>query len=154
LPWSAFAPSDCSRHGQNLCNSWSSVWQFYGWGGLSAARRVINGPQQFFFNNSDFAKDGLINLGKWTDFIFMVDWSTGAYTIWRRDEGHAMFAQVLKGATPVPYGRNIYVKQGLYRGGNVNGRIDVLWIGPTVRGSSFVAVERQAFGTDGGWIEE
>lgn len=154
LPWSAFAPSDCSQQNQNLCNSWSFVWQFYGWGGLSAARHVADGPEQFLFNNSEFATDGLINLGKWTDFIFMVDWRTGAYKIWRRDEDHAMFTQVLKGQTPVPPGRNIYVKQGLYRGGNVNGRVDVLWIGPTVRGSSFVAVEREAFGTDGGSVEE
>jgi hypothetical protein len=38
LPWSAFAPIDCSAGNQNKCNSWSFVWQFYGWEGMSAAR--------------------------------------------------------------------------------------------------------------------
>ena len=45
LPWSAFAPIDCSRD-HNLCNSWSFVWQFYGWGGLSASQTAPSGPQQ------------------------------------------------------------------------------------------------------------
>src|SRR5258708_5872985 len=87
LPWSAFAPADCSAGDQNRCNSWSFVWQFYGWGGLSAAQSTPNGPQRYVFNNSQLTDGGLIKLGKWTDFIFKVDWSTGAYSIWRRDEG-------------------------------------------------------------------
>lgn len=150
LPWSAFAPTDCSAGDQNKCNSWSFVWQFYGWGSIMAAQTVVNGPQHYLFNGSQFTDGGLIALGKWTDFVFMVDWSTGAYTVWRRDEGHSAFMQALNGKTAVPAGRDIYVKQGLYRGGNVGGRTDVLWIGPTARGSSFSAVERQAFGTDNG----
>jgi len=150
LPWSAFAPTDCYAGDQNTCNSWSFVWQFYGWGALSAAQSTLNGQQRYVFNKSQFTDGGSIRLGKWTDFIFMVDWSTGAYTIWRRDEGQASFAQTLSGKTPVSAGRDVYVKQGLYRGGNVGGRTDVLWIGPTARGSSFSAVERQAFGTDNG----
>jgi hypothetical protein len=89
-------------------------------------------------------------MGKWTDFVIMVDWSTGGYMVWRRDEGQIGFAQALSGRTAVPAGRDVYVKQGLYRGGNVGGRTDVFWIGPTARGSSFSAVERQAFGTDNG----
>ena len=89
-----------------------------------------------------------------TDFVFMVDWSTGTYRIWRRDENEIKFSQVIEGMTPVPVSRNIYVKQGLYRGGNVDGRTDVLWMGPTVRGSSFIAVERQAFGTEEGQTDD
>jgi Polysaccharide lyase len=149
LPWSAFGSKDCSAD-QNRCNSWSFVWQFYPWGGLSAAQRVANGPQLYVFNNSYFANNGSITPGKWTDFVFMVDWNEGAYTIWRRDEGQRTFTQVLNGITPMRLGRNIYVKQGLYRGGNVDDRTDVLWIGPTARDSTFAAVERQAFGTDDG----
>jgi hypothetical protein len=148
LPWSAFAPTDCSAD-QNMCNSWSFVWQFYGWGALSAAKSTVNGPQHYSFNNAQLADGGLIQLDKWTDFVFVVEWSTGAYAIWRRDEGQTTFTQALSGKMPVP-DRNIYVKQGLYRGGNVGDRTDVLWIGPTARGSSFSAVERQAFGTDAG----
>jgi hypothetical protein len=150
LPWFAFAPTDCSADGQNICNSWSFVWQFYGWGGISAARTSVNGPEHYLFNNARFADGGLIRLGKWTDFVFMVDWATGAYTVWRRDEGQPVFAQVLSGRTEIPSGREVYVKQGLYRGGNVAGRTDVLWIGPTARGASFAAVERVAFGTEDG----
>jgi hypothetical protein len=42
------------------------------------------------------------------------------------------------------------MKQGLYRGGNVDGRTDVYWVGPTVRGGTFSAVEQAAFGTQVG----
>jgi hypothetical protein len=44
LPWSAFAPTDCSAGDQNRCNSWSFIWQFYGWGAMSAAQTNVNGP--------------------------------------------------------------------------------------------------------------
>ena len=148
LPWSAFAPIDCSAG--NLCASWSFIWQFYGWESLSAARTTVNGEEHYRFNGRPFTRNGLIASGKWTDFVFFVDWSDGSYTIWRRDEGQTGFDEVLKGRAAVAAGREIYVKQGLYRGGNVGGRTDVLWIGPTARGSSFSAVERYAFGTDEG----
>jgi hypothetical protein len=154
LPWSAFAPADCSTGDQNQCNSWSFVWQFYGWGALGAAQTTVGGAQHYRFNGSEFSRAGLIELGKWTDFVFMVDWGSGAYTVWRRDEGQIAFAEVLAGRTALPVGRDIYVKQGLYRGGNVGGRTDVLWIGPTVRGLSFSAVEHRAFGTDNGQNNE
>ena len=80
----------------------------------------------------------------------MVDWRTGTYRVWRRDEGEKKFTRVLSGMTPILPGREIYIKQGLYRGGNVGGRTDVLWIGPTARGTSFAAVEGQAFATQEG----
>jgi hypothetical protein len=148
LPWSAFAPTDCSVGDQNQCNSWSAIWQFYGWGALGAVQTSVGGPQEYLFNNTEFTDGGRLQLGKWTDFVFMVDWNTGAFTVWRRDEGQINFKRVLNGKTPVT--REVYIKQGLYRGGNVNGRTDVLWIGPTARGTSFSAVERQAFDTDTG----
>jgi len=46
------------------------------------------------------------------------------------------------GTTPVPPGKDFYIKQGLYRGGTVGGRADVLWIGPT----SAVRVSRRLSG--------
>jgi hypothetical protein len=147
LPWSGFASTDCSTGNQNQCNSWSYVWQFYGWESLSAAQTAIDGPVHYRFNGHPFSTNALVAAGKWTDFVFGVDWTDGSYTIWRRDEGQGDFAKVLVGKAPVQAGREIYVKQGLYRGGNVNGRTDVLWIGPTARGSSFSDVERYAFGT-------
>jgi hypothetical protein len=149
LPWHAFAPTDCAAGDQQQCNSWSIVWQFYPWGGLTAGQTAANGPQHYVFLGAPFANGGLIRLGKWTDLVFSIDWTTGDYTIWQRDEGEAAFTKALAGKSPPP-SRDVYVKQGLYRGGNVDGRTDVLWIGPTVRGSSFVAVERQAFGTGSG----
>jgi hypothetical protein len=152
LPWSAFNSVDCRARSQDQCNSWSFVWQFYRWGGLSAAQTTPNGPQHYEFNGNPLTDGGLIAAGKWTDFVFVVGWETGDYTVWRRDEGEGNFIQVLSGRTPVP-GLDVYVKQGLYRGGNVDGRTDVLWIGPTARGSSFSAVERQAFGTTDGSVE-
>jgi len=153
LRWSAFAPTDCAAGDRNQCNSWSFVWQFYPVGGLGAAQTTLDGPQHYGFNGADFPDGGLIAMGKWTDFVFMVDWSMGAYAVWRRDEGQITFTQALIGKMPLPLGRDVYVKQGLYRGGNVDGRTDVLWIGPTVRGLSFSAVERQAFGTNEGQSE-
>ena len=148
--WSAFAPTDCAAGNKSQCNSWSFVWQFYGWGALSAAQAIPNGPQYYTFNGFKFTDGGLLALGKWTDFVFVVDWGTGAYKVFRRDEGQTTFREVLKNKTTLAPGRNVYIKQGLYRGGNVGGRTDVLWIGPTVRGSSFSAVEREAFGTNDG----
>ncbi|WP_161491816.1 heparin lyase I family protein [Bradyrhizobium centrolobii] len=153
LPWSAFAPADCSADDGNACNSWAFVWQFYGWGGLVAAQRVIGGPQRYMFNQIEFSDGGLLRLGKWTDFVFRVDWRKGAFAIWRRDEGERQFRLALEGTSPVPPGRRVYVKQGLYRGGRVGERTDVLWIGPTVRGATFSAVERQAFGTNDGRLD-
>lgn len=150
LPWSAFAPIDCSVAAQTICNSWSYIWQFYPWGGLTAGQRTLDGPQQYAFNNTILRNGGLITLGKWTDFVFLVDWNSGAYTVWRRDEGESGFHEALTGRSPLPRIRSIYVKQGLYRGGNTGGRTDVLWIGPTARGSSFASVEQQAFGTASG----
>jgi hypothetical protein len=149
LPWHAFTPQDCAKGDKTRCNSWSFVWQFYPFGGLMAAQTAADGPQHYRFLHEPFPDGGPITLGKWTDFVFMVDWRTGSYKVWRRDEGQAAFTQALAGRAELP-GRDVYVKQGLYRGGNVDGRIDVLWIGPTVRGSTFAAVERQAFGTNSG----
>jgi hypothetical protein len=149
FPWGAFAPVDCAAN-ENQCNSWSFVWQFYGWGGLSAAQTAPHGPQIYRFNSVPFFTRNRVVLGKWTDFVFLVDWGTGSYRVWRRDEGEKRFTLVLHGATPMVPGREFYIKQGLYRGGTVSGRTDVLWIGPTARGSNFAAVERQAFGTEDG----
>lgn len=154
LPWSAFAPADCAAGDKNRCNSWSFVWQFYPIGGLSAAQTTVDGPQHYGFMGAQFPDGGLIAIGKWTDFVFRIDWAAGNYTVWRRDEGELAFTRTLIGKANVSPGRGIYVKQGLYRGGNVDGRTDVLWIGPTARGSSFAAVEQQAFGTSNGQREE
>jgi len=135
LPWSAFAPIDCSAGTQNQCNSWSAVMQFYGWGALMAARTTVGGVEHYGFNGIDFTTNSAIALGKWTDFVFQVNWSTGDFVVYRRDEGSVAFTQVLAGNTPPAAG--VYLKQGLYRGGAVNGRTDVLWVGPTARGGNF-----------------
>jgi len=154
LPWSAFAPADCSADGGNACNSWSFVWQFYGWGGLAAAQHTMGGPQRYTFNQAALSDGGFVTLGRWTDFVFRVDWRSGAFAIWRRDEGEKQFKLALEGTAPAPSGRRVYVKQGLYRGGRVEGRTDVLWIGPTIRGATFSGVERQAFGTRDGRLDD
>ncbi len=80
---------------------------------------------------------------------------TGHITVWRRDQGQTAFAQVLDvpNVATLQYqsGQAVgdhYWKQGLYRGG-VN-RTDVLWIGPTVRATTFQAAEMAAFGTANG----
>jgi len=84
------------------------------------------------------------------DLVIQVNWSSAAIAIWRRNEGLTSFTQVVTGTATSAAPSAVYVKQGLYRGANVNGRTDVLWVGPTARGSSFSAVEQAAFGTNGG----
>src|SRR5262249_25726183 len=106
LPWSAFAPLDCSAGDQNRCNSWSFVWQFLGWGGMSAAQTSPTGPQLYRFNNTPFADGSRVALGKWTDFVFSIEWGSGHYRVWRREEG-GEFALVLMGMTPVPAGKDL-----------------------------------------------
>jgi len=134
-------------------NSWSFVWQFYGWQGLAAGRGYDADPaaQKYWFGgiSARFSDGGNIIKGKWTDFVFTVNWGTGRLTVWRRDEGQTAFTQVLD-ATGQAFSGSIYIKQGLYRGGDVSGRTDVLWVGPTARGSTFSAVEMSAFGTNNG----
>jgi hypothetical protein len=108
-----------------------------------------------------FTGNSLIALGKWTDLVFLMTFAadpTGHLTVWRRDQGQAAFTQVVDAAnvatlqyqgSPSSVGDH-YWKQGLYRGGDVMGRVDVLWIGPTARGPTFASVECGAFGTAAG----
>jgi hypothetical protein len=136
-------------HGDS--NSWSFVMQFYPLGGLAAGRHDTAAPQIYGFASFTFSDGGAILLGKWTDFVSMIDWSVGHVVWWRRDEGQSAFTKVIDGTDQAFLGATgVYVKQGLYRGGDVSGRTDVLWIGPTVRGDSFSAVEQAAFTTNVG----
>jgi hypothetical protein len=155
--WPGNVSSDCGSAG-NLCNSWSLVLQFHQPGGgtpwavLSAASPAPGQPQKMWLAGSQdvqFSDGGAIVPGKWVDLVLEVDWTSGAIDVWRRDEGQAGFTQVVATTFPAPVD-GTYMKQGLYRGGNVNGRTDVLWVGPTARGSTFSAVEEAAFGTDAG----
>jgi|GEM_PF-2131075 hypothetical protein len=137
-------------------NSWSFVWQFYEWEALAAGRGYDADPtaQKYWFGangsgNLIFTDGGNIAKGEWTDFVFMVNWANGHLDVWRRDQGQTAFTPVFDGSG-APATNTYYVKQGLYRGGDVNGRTDVLWVGPTARGSSFAAVEQAAFGTNNG----
>ena len=134
-------------------NSWSFVWQFYGWQGFAASRGYAADPaaQKYWFGgiSTAFSDGGNITKGLWTDFVFMVNWGTGHLSVWRRNEGLTAFTLVLDANGPAVTG-SYYVKQGLYRGGDVSGRTDVLWVGPTARGSTFSSVELAAFGTNNG----
>jgi hypothetical protein len=160
-PWSvieAQAPIDCSTGSQTQCNSWSHVMQLHTasafWGALSAGAKTVGGPQTFWLtlgSTYPFSDGGAIPLGSWTDFVLEIDWSTGAIALWRRDEGKSAFTQVVSATeSTVTTVSGVYLKQGLYRGGYVQGRTDVFWIGPTAKGTSFSAVELRAFGTSAG----
>jgi Polysaccharide lyase len=136
-------------HGDS--NSWSFVLQMYPLGGLSAGRHDTGSPQIYDFASLTFSDGGTIALGKWTDFVFMIDWTAGHIVWWRRDQGQAAFTKVVDGIDATfKNATSAYVKQGLYRGGDVNGRTDVFWIGPTARGDTFAAVEGASFGTSAG----
>lgn len=165
-PWSAYesgsaswpgnTTSDCSSGSGNECNSWSYVAQFHAasppWGFLGAAQTSVGGTQQLWFGSSNGSVQlGAIALGKWTDLVLEINWQSGAITAWRRDEGSTAFTQVGSYTDSSASSQTgVYFKQGLYRGGAVNGRTDILYIGPAARGSSFAAVELAAFGTSNG----
>jgi len=123
--------------------------------GCADRSRTITGPQQIWFEGSqtwDFSDNGTIMPGKWIDLVFSIDWVTGQTVWYRRTQPETSWTQVLnivdKAMLPTVSG---YFKQGLYRGptGSIK-RTDVLWIGPSARGSSFSAVEAAAFGTSNG----
>jgi hypothetical protein len=159
-------------------NSWSIVLQLHGPDSvgaspafsLSAAKASSSGPEVYGIGTNVGAiasgccgpsyamTDTSILLGKWTDFVILMTFAstpTGHITVWRRDEGQSGFTQeldvpnvsTLQYASGQPVGDH-YWKQGLYRGGV--DRTDVYWLGPTVRGSTFAAVEQAAFGTNVG----
>jgi Polysaccharide lyase len=155
--WPGNVSGDCGGAG-NLCNSWSLVLQFHQPGGgepwavLAAGSAAPGQPQKMWLTGSQdaqFSDGGQIVSGAWVDLVLEVDWTSGAITIWRRNQGQTGFNQVVAATFPAP-ADGTYMKQGLYRGGNVNGRTDVLWVGPTARGSTFAAVEQAAFGTNAG----
>jgi hypothetical protein len=151
--WPHNTASNCASAG-NACNSWSLVLQFYPWASLAAGSTAPGQPQTLWFDvgsqKFSFSDGGQIVLGAWMDLVIQVNWSSAAIAIWRRNEGLTSFTQVVNGTATSAAPSAVYVKQGLYRGANVNGRTDVLWVGPTARGSSFSAVEQAAFGTNGG----
>lgn len=142
-------------------DSWSYVMQFHPNStgaliALGAARKGPGQPQKYWFQGSknyDLTDGGLISLGKWTDFIFSFNWSTGAVKIYRRDEGVNKFSLVLDvtDAAMLPANDGGYFKQGLYRGPDTGGRTDILWMGPAARATSFQAAENAAFGTNSGF---
>jgi hypothetical protein len=145
-------------------NSWSFVTQFHGTGsalagGLTAGRHTATGPQIYQLSGGGQTFDlssNAISPDKWTDFVFVYTWAstaTGRITLFRRDESQTKFTQVLDAAniaTMPSANETYYFKQGLYRGGDVGGRIDIFWIGPTARASTFAAAELAAFGTNDG----
>ncbi len=139
--------------------SWSLVFQFHDtsggyFAGMHAGVRFASEGQKFYYTTSGGPQDlGQIRLGEWVDFVISIDFSTGDIYFYRRNEGETTFSEVLYISDSAATDPNdSYFKQGLYRGTDVAGRTDVLWMGPTARGTSFSAVEQAAFGTDNGYI--
>jgi hypothetical protein len=123
---------------------------------LQAGRRDVGQPQKLYYSAGDglkeFSDGSLIPLGAWIDLVFDFNFATGAYKIYRRNEGATTFTLVVNAVDATMVDSNTtYFKQGLYRGPDVSGRTDVLWIGPTSRGTSFAAVEAASFGTNAGF---
>ncbi len=137
--------------------SWSIVMQLHPGSGsgvfavLMAGKRTANGKHVFTYHSNssfNFSDGGEIRRGEWVDFIFELNFSAGRFKIYRRNEGQTRFSLVVEGTdSSMMSSSQSYMKQGLYRGSSVNGRTDVIWLGPTARGTSFLAVEQAAFGT-------
>jgi len=142
-------------------NSWSIIMQLHPGSGngpfgvFVAGQREPTGPHRFWWTSGqqyNFSDGGNIELGKWVDFIFDMNFNTGAFKIYRRNEGETSFRAVVDANDPtLVNAQGSYFKQGLYRGEDVRGRTDVIWMGPTARGNSFLAVEQAAFGTRKGF---
>lgn len=141
-------------------NSWSIVMQLHNGGGsgvfsaLMAGKRTASGKHTFTYASAQtypFSDGGEIRRGEWVDFIFELNFANGRFKIYRRNETQSNFTVVVDATDPsmVSTGQS-YMKQGLYRGSSVNGRTDVIWMGPTARGTSFSAVEQAAFATTNG----
>jgi hypothetical protein len=155
--WPGNVSTDCGSAG-TLCNSWSLVLQFHGPGGgtpwmaLAAGSPAPGQPQKMWLTGSQdvqLSDGGVLVMGAWVDLVMKLDWGSAAVTTWRRNQSQTSFTQVLTSTFPAA-ADGTYMKQGIYRGGNVDGRTDVLWVGPTARGGTFAAVEQAAFGTADG----
>jgi hypothetical protein len=104
--------------------------------------------------------DGSLNRGHWVEFIMDIKWSldaTGAIVVYRRDEGQSAFAKVVDLANlPTLTSRfgidSANLKHdwciGYYRSRNAD-LVNILWIGPVVRGTTFDEVAATAFGSTG-----
>lgn len=138
---------------QGNANSWSSVMQLYGWSSLQAGRRTPAGPQKLFFVTGAGMHDlGVITKGNWIDLILQMNWSSGQYSVYRRNQGQSKFTSAVTATDAAAAGKSgVYFKQGIYRGPDVNSRTDILWTGPTARAGNFSAAEQAAFGTNNGF---
>jgi hypothetical protein len=138
---------------QGNSNSWSSVMELDGWSSLQVGRRTPAGPQTIFFvTASGMHNLGIITNGNWIDLVLEVNWSTGQFAVYRRNQGQTKFSVAVTAADPAAIGiTGAYFRQGIYRGPDVNGRTDILWVGPTSRATSFAAAEQAAFGTNSGY---
>ena len=141
--------------------SWSGILQFHPGSGdgyfmlLMAGVREPADGQRFFYAGGEmetFTDGSQIRLGEWVDLVLDFDFSTGQARIYRRNEGESQFRLVLDiGDSTMVSDSASHMKQGLYRGSDVDGRTDVLWMGPTSRGNTFAAVEMASFGTANGF---
>ena len=140
--------------------SWSAVLQFHPGGGsglfaiLMAGVREQQDGQRLFWTSENldtrYLDDPAIRLGEWVDLVFDMDFSAAQIRIYRRNQNETTFRLVMDESEPAMRSGTTHMKQGLYRGSDVGGRTDVLWIGPTSRGESFAAVEMASFGTNNG----
>jgi len=66
------------------------------------------------------------------DLVLFIDWTSGRTEVYRRNQGETKFAKVASFDDPAAAKPTTVTtfKQGLYRGPDVNGRTDVLWMGP------------------------
>jgi hypothetical protein len=138
---------------QGNANSWSAVMQLYGWSSLQAGRRSGGISQTLYFVTGLGTHNlGAIHLGSWVDLVIKVNWSTGQFSVYRRNQDQIKFSTAVSATDPSAAGlAGVYFKQGLYRGPDVNGRTDILWTGPTARAGTFLAAEQAAFGTNNGF---
>jgi hypothetical protein len=163
------------RSAEREQGQWAVLFQLHGPDSLNAppafALRVTDEKYYIVMNGGDLSagnrwrtidfSDAGLNLGKWVDFVIMIRFSansSGQVTVWRRNEGDREFREIAnsgeiptlqyneaKGIAPGPH----YWKQGLYR--SAFDHINVFWMGPTARASTFSAAEQAAFGTASGF---
>jgi hypothetical protein len=144
----------------HLGYKWGSIFQLHGPDGdrfSASVALMAEDTFHLFLNGGDVEipsgrrigfLNGELNRGHWVDFILKTQWaidSTGAISVFRRDEGDSLWREVLvlTGVPTLQYkGQELlkshYWKVGYYR--SESHHTNALWIGRIVRGASFEAV--------------
>lgn len=143
--------------------AWGSFFQLHGpneYGVASAVAIFAESKFSLFVVGGDvngkggggrrFLTKSDLNVGTWVDFVLKIKWApdtTGAISVYRRDEGEPEWVKVadIKELATLQRKGNLikphYWKAGIYR--SESNHVNTLWLGPILRGRTFSEVAGQ-----------